>query len=197
MNLKTEVMKQYKYVGNDLLFYKVLSLFLTCDDDIFCYKSIVSIYNEIKNLYNRFDSLSNEELNILDNDMVTLKDLIDEYKQHVYPLFNNILLMALKNFNEKEFEYMIDYIQKKLNDDTTYEIESALERCRYLICCEYPDIDLSKYQKVAFNTKNTTEIIIDLSKYLKLLKNLEFRKAYLKLVALVFILQNGGEKHVC
>ena len=172
--------------------FDILSLYDQKIENIECLKLIDQLISKIKEAICIYQKTKNESLyNIIDNDFVTLKDLFEEYKKEVYPLFSVKSLMLLSTLKENELHSVYKYLTIFNNE---IRFESIINSLTFAVfkTIDYIDDDSFKQKIKDFLNNNTlTEpvfeaIISSIKKIKKEKTNDQLDKEYLKLIAVYF-----------
>ena len=159
-----DLFKEYSlFVKNQsvtLRIFRFLSLFDIPVDGNLYVETINTLMNKIKDNITLYNIKKSEELyNVIDNDFVTLNDLVTEFKNIVYPCFPVSSLAIISNFGVLDIEYF----------PTSYQ-----EQVRKFLNQEH------------ISDKNLENIIYSIKSNKKVLKNEGLENSYIELITIYF-----------
>lgn len=186
-----DLFKEYSlFVKNQsvtLRIFRFLSLFDIPVDGNLYVETINTLMNKIKDNITLYNIKKSEELyNVIDNDFVTLNDLVTEFKNIVYPCFPVSSLAIISNFGVLDIDKMIKY---KKNNEIIYAYKSLLFQI-YKTLEYFPTSYQEQVRKFLnqehISDKNLENIIYSIKSNKKVLKNEGLENSYIELITIYF-----------
>lgn len=186
-----DLFKEYSlFVKNQsvtLRIFRFLSLFDIPVDGNLYVETINTLMNKIKDNITLYNIKKSEELyNVIDNDFVTLNDLVTEFKNIVYPCFPVSSLSIISNFGVLDIDKMIKY---KKNNEIIDAYKSLLFQI-YKTLEYFPTSYQEQVRKFLnqehISDKNLENIIYSIKSNKKVLKNEGLENSYIELITIYF-----------
>lgn len=186
-----DLFKEYSlFVKNQsvtLRIFRFLSLFDIPIDGNLYVETINTLMNKIKDNITLYNIKKSEELyNVIDNDFVTLNDLVTEFKNIVYPCFLVSSLAIISNFGVLDIDKMIKY---KKNNEIIDAYKSLLFQI-YKTLEYFPTSYQEQVRKFLnqehISDKNLENIIYSIKSNKKVLKNEGLENSYIELITIYF-----------
>ncbi len=186
-----EINSYLKRCKLEISIFKLLLLYNKNSEDEICYNLILSLTKKIEESICIYNKERNSELyNIIDNDFVTLKDLFDEFKKEVYPLFSVQGLSLLTKLPKTDVEKMYIMLEAFLEEDVV-DFKQRLLFQIYKTLMYFPNEEYkNSVKKFLDQNKITTssmeQVMSSIKQQKKDLKNEGLEQSYIELLALYF-----------
>lgn len=173
MELITSVLEYLQNIEANYLIFDILNKYDKDNNTIDCYKMINELTKKIINNINEYSKDKKEEIyNLIDNDFITLKDLIEEYKEMEYNHFLVKAVSYLTQRNKDELKKIKEYIsnldivssEELLNNEIQNnlsfdEFNHYQEMLQYNNHMESYDVIISYIKRKELNTDNYLKLI--------------------------------------
>lgn len=191
MELFNEINSYLKRNRLEISIFKLLLLYDKNESDELCYNFIVSLTKKIEENICIYNKEKSEELyNIIDNDFVTLKDLFDEFKKEVYPLFpvqGIALLTRLPKTDVEKMYLMLDNFFKEevvdFKQRLLFQIYSTL---MFFPSEEYRNSVKEFLNQNKISTSSMEKVMSSIKQHKQDLKNEGLENSYIELLSLYF-----------
>jgi hypothetical protein len=186
-----EINSYLKRCKLEISIFKLLLLYNKNSEDEICYNLILSLTKKIEESICIYNKERNSELyNIIDNDFVTLKDLFDEFKKEVYPLFSVQGLSLLTKLPKTDVEKMYIMLEAFLEEDVV-DFKQRLLFQIYKTLMYFPNEEYKNSVKQFLDqnkitTSSMEKVMSSIKQQKKDLKNEGLEKSYIELLALYF-----------
>lgn len=192
MQLFEEINKFFKRTNLEKNIFKLLSMYDQNSENKECLELIDNITLKIKTNICEYQKTFEDSLyNIIDNDFVTLKDLHDEYKKEVYPLFPVKGIALLTTLTNTDISKITNYLSSYLIEEDLNEIKSNLLFQIFKTLSYFEDNNYKEKIKTFLNNNMMTcehieAIMTSMKQHKKELKNEGLENEYLNLMAVYF-----------
>ena len=186
-----EINSYLKRCKLEISIFKLLLLYNKNSEDEICYNLILSLTKKIEESICIYNKERNSELyNIIDNDFVTLKDLFDEFKKEVYPLFSVQGLSLLTKLPKTDVEKMYIMLEAFLEEDVV-DFKQRLLFQIYKTLMYFPNEEYKNSVKQFLDqnkitTSSMEQVMSSIKQQKKDLKNEGLEQSYIELLALYF-----------
>lgn len=183
-----EIKKYIKLQYKTLCIFRFLSLYNIKKEDLDCFNTILDLLGIINLALNMGDSMDKPTYNKLVNDYLTLKELMAEYKNNVYPRFTISSLTFLDSFSmdviDEFYEFKKELKKSKTNKDSLVEyMQSILSDVKNN---DYRTAILSVMENPLLSEGEIDTIIGIFRKYFKDTNDISFTNKYNKLAFIYF-----------
>ena len=128
--MRDVIKKQIKIDQKKMMLYHILSKYIRDEENMVCYTSIISIYNEIIKALHSLELKEEQRVeNRLLNDYDTYNQLNDEFAEYVIPLFSPYSMCLLNNLPETDLEIVANILDKNNNYFTKEHIFEKIKDC--------------------------------------------------------------------
>lgn len=185
MELNAKINEKLKSISKDLAIFDFLKNFTSDNDDVICLECISNLVNDLTLISESNVLFDNGVINKVENDLITLDDLINEFKTLGYSKFNIEILSLISSFGVNQIKKMTNYISDFKGSDyknrLCFEIFKTID---YFPSDEYR-LKVKEYLNKQDLTYNDYELIIlSIRKNKKDLKSEGLEIAYLELMAI-------------
>ena len=180
--------------------FNLLLLYHHNNCDKLCYEIIVELIEKIEGSMVIYSKEKSESLyNVIDNDFYTLKELYDEFKREVYPLFpvKGIMLLSVLPRTEvdKIAKFLEQYIQEEIVgvEKLLFQIYKTL---MYFPSEEYRNSVKDFLSQSVITEERLESVMGSIKQHKKDLKNEGLESSYIELLAIYFDYLCKEFKHV-
>ena len=180
--------------------FNLLLLYHHNNYDKLCYEIIVELIEKIEGSMVIYSKEKSESLyNVIDNDFYTLKELYDEFKREVYPLFpvKGIMLLSVLPRTEvdKIAKFLEQYIQEEIVgvEKLLFQIYKTL---MYFPSEEYRNSVKDFLSQSVITEERLESVMGSIKQHKKDLKNEGLESSYIELLAIYFDYLCKEFKHV-
>lgn len=191
MELFNEINSYLKRNKLEISIFKLLLLYDKNESDELCYNFIVSLTKKIEENICIYNKEKSEELfNIIDNDFVTLKDLFDEFKKEVYPLFPvqgiTLLTRLPKTDVEKMYLVLENFFKEEVVDFKQRLLFQIYSTLMFFPSEEYRNSVKEFLNQNKISTNSMEKVMSSIKQHKQELKNEGLENSYIELLSLYF-----------
>lgn len=185
MELINRIVEKLKSIAKDIVVFEFFRPFINDVEDLACLDCINELIYSLNNTVEWLQNPTNELINKAENDLITLDDLINEFKTIVLPKFGMEALTLVSSFSTTQIKKMTYYI---LNSGiTNYEGQLSFEIFKtitYFPSTEYQNQVRNYLSKENLSFNDYELIMTSIKRNKKELKNEGLEIAYLELMAI-------------
>lgn len=201
MNLFEEIASFSKRSKQDTAIFKLLLLYNNNESDKLCYDLILELTKKIDEQVVIYSKEKSEQLyNLIDNDFVTLKELYEEYKREVYPLFPVKGIMLLSVLPKSDVDKIYCFLSDYLKDNDSLGIDKLLfqiyKTLMYFPSAEYRSSVKEFLSQSIITDERLESVMGSIKQHKKDLKNEGLENSYIELLAMYFDYLCKEFKHV-
>ena len=201
MNLFEEIASFSKRSKQDTAIFRLLLLYNNNDSDKLCYDLILELTKKIDEQVVIYSKEKSEQLyNVIDNDFATIKELYEEYKREVYPLFPVKGIMLLSVLPKSDVDKIYSFLSDYLKDNDSFGIDKLLfqiyKTLMYFPSAEYRS-SIKEFLSQSIITDERFESVMgSIKQHKKDLKSEGLENSYIELLAMYFDYLCKEFKHV-
>ena len=201
MNLFEEIASFSKRSKQDTAIFRLLLLYNNNESDKLCYDLILELTKKIDEQVVIYSKEKSEQLyNVIDNDFATIKELYEEYKREVYPLFPVKGIMLLYVLPKSDVDKIYSFLSDYLKDNDSFGIDKLLfqiyKTLMYFPSAEYR-ISVKEFLSQSIITDERLESVMgSIKQHKKDLKSEGLENSYIELLAMYFDYLCKEFKHV-
>ena len=201
MNLFEEIASFSKRSKQDTAIFRLLLLYNNNESDKLCYDLILELTKKIDEQVVIYSKEKSEQLyNVIDNDFATIKELYEEYKREVYPLFPVKGIMLLSVLPKSDVDKIYSFLSDYLKDNDSFGIDKLLfqiyKTLMYFPSAEYR-ISVKEFLSQSIITDERLESVMgSIKQHKKDLKSEGLENSYIELLAMYFDYLCKEFKHV-
>lgn len=201
MNLFEEIASFSKRSKQDTAIFRLLLLYNNNESDKLCYDLILELTKKIDEQVVIYSKEKSEQLyNLIDNDFVTLKELYEEYKREVYPLFPVKGIMLLSVLPKSDVDKIYCFLSDYLKDNDSLGIDKLLfqiyKTLMYFPSAEYRSSVKEFLSQSIITDERLESVMGSIKQHKKDLKNEGLENSYIELLAMYFDYLCKEFKHV-
>ena len=201
MNLFEEIASFSKRSKQDTAIFRLLLLYNNNESDKLCYDLILELTKKIDEQVVIYSKEKSEQLyNLIDNDFVTLKELYEEYKREVYPLFPVKGIMLLSVLPKSDVDKIYSFLSDYLKDNDSFVIDKLLfqiyKTLMYFPSAEYRSSVKEFLSKSIITEERLERVMGSIKQHKKDLKSEGLENSYIELLAMYFDYLCKEFKHV-
>ena len=201
MNLFEEIASFSKRSKQDTAIFRLLLLYNNNESDKLCYDLILELTKKIDEQVVIYSKEKSEQLyNLIDNDFVTLKELYEEYKREVYPLFPVKGIMLLSVLPKSDVDKIYSFLSDYLKDNDSLGIDKLLfqiyKTLMYFPSAEYRSSVKEFLSQSIITDERLESVMGSIKQHKKDLKSEGLENSYIELLAMYFDYLCKEFKHV-
>ncbi len=188
MELFNEIKTFLNHIKQEIVLFNFLALYDESKDNTECLKLFLNLRFKLARNVKQYELKNDETLyNIIDNDFITLKDLYEEYKEHIYALFPFKALALVKKLNEYDLALLSKYYVSL--GSTNNQVDSIIKQILHLLNMindqEYKN-QVINYLDHNLSDERIEQIILSLKKYKDSVDIWGIKDEYVKLIFIYF-----------
>ena len=201
MNLFEEIASFSKRSKQDTAIFRLLLLYNNNESDKLCYDLILELTKKIDEQVVIYSKEKSEQLyNVIDNDFATIKELYEEYKREVYPLFPVKGIMLLSVLPKSDVDKIYSFLSDYLKDNDSFGIDKLLfqiyKTLMYFPSAEYRSSVKEFFSQSIITDERLESVMGSIKQHKKDLKSEGLENSYIELLAMYFDYLCKEFKHV-
>ena len=201
MNLFEEIASFSKRSKQDTAIFRLLLLYNNNESDKLCYDLMLKLTKKIDEQDVIYSKEKSEQLyNVIDNDFATIKELYEEYKREVYPLFPVKGIMLLSVLPKSDVDKIYSFLSDYLKDNDSFGIDKLLfqiyKTLMYFPSAEYRSSVKEFLSQSIITDERLESVMGSIKQHKKDLKSEGLENSYIELLAMYFDYLCKEFKHV-
>lgn len=200
MKLFDDINSFLKRAKLDNSIFKLLLIYHSNQMDKLCYDIILEVSLKLENSMVIYSKEKSDELyNVIDNDFYTLKELYEEFKREVYPLFPVKGIMLLSVLPRTDIDKISKFLERYISEDRDV-LEKLLfqiyKTLMYFPSEEYRESVKEFLNQTVITDERLESVMGSIKQHKKDLKSEGLESSYVELLAMYFDYLCKEFKHV-